>query len=74
MANFAIAKGKLGFPSGSSFATFSMLNWFVDEQVEEMDSMNSILMQIKRMGEDGNGIFMLDKELAQRTFSPPVVE
>jgi hypothetical protein len=26
MAGFAIAKGKLGFPSGSSFAAFFM--WF----------------------------------------------
>lgn len=56
------------------YATISLLNWFVDEQVEEMDSMNSVLMQIRRMGEEGNGIYMLDKELAQRTFSPPVTE
>jgi hypothetical protein len=26
MAGFAIAKGKLGFPSGSSFAAFFILN------------------------------------------------
>jgi ferritin len=56
------------------YATMSMLNWFIDEQIEEMDSMNAILKQLERMGEKGNGIYMLDKELAQRTFTPPAAE
>ena len=52
-------------------ATQSWLNWFVDEQVEEESSMKSIISKLKRMGEDNQGIFMLDKELATRTFTPP---
>jgi len=52
-------------------ATISMLQWFVDEQVEEEDTMETYLRQIERMGEKGSGIYMLDKELSARTFTPP---
>lgn len=52
------------------YATISMLHWFVDEQVEEMDSMDEILSRLERMGEEGRGIYMLDRELAKRTFDP----
>lgn len=54
------------------FATISFLKWFIDEQVEEEDSMNKILVKLKRIGEDGPGIMLLDTELAQRVFMPPV--
>lgn len=52
-------------------ATISMLQWFVDEQVEEEDTMETYLKQVERLGEKGSGIFMLDKELSARTFTPP---
>jgi len=55
-------------------ATISLLKWFVDEQVEEEASMKNIIKKLKRLGEDSHGIFMLDAELAQRTFTPPVAE
>ncbi len=53
------------------YATVSFLNWFVDEQVEEEASMGDLLGKVKRLGEAGEGIYLLDKELAQRTFTPP---
>lgn len=53
------------------YPTISFLQWFVDEQVEEEASMNQLLSKIKRLGEDNPGIFMLDEELAKRTFTPP---
>lgn len=53
-------------------ATSSMLNWFVDEQVEEESNAESIIQQLKLMGESGNGLYMLDRELAQRVFVPPI--
>ncbi len=53
-------------------ATVSLLKWFVDEQVEEESNMEGIIKKIKRIGDHGHGIFMLDAELAQRTFTPPV--
>lgn len=52
-------------------STVSFLKWFVDEQVEEEDTMGKIIAKLKRIGEDGTGIMMLDKELSTRTFTPP---
>ncbi|WP_416197417.1 MAG: Ferritin [Sporanaerobacter sp.] len=53
-------------------ATISLLKWFVDEQVEEENSMKSVLKRLERIGEDSHGLYMLDQELAQRVFTPPV--
>ncbi len=58
----------------SEYSTVSFLDWFVDEQVEEEDTMEGIISKIERLGERGQGIFMLDNELAQRTFTPPANE
>jgi ferritin len=49
-------------------ATASMLQWFVDEQKEEEANADDILNQLKLIGEDGQGIYHLDKELAARIF------
>ncbi len=53
------------------FATMSLLNWFIDEQVEEEASMDNILNQLKLIDGKGNGLLMLDRELGARTFTPP---
>lgn len=53
-------------------ATISFLKWFIDEQVEEEANFSTILSKLKRVGEDNNGIYMIDSELAQRAFIPPV--
>ena len=47
------------------------LDWFVEEQVEEEASMDSILNKLKLINGEGHGLLMLDNELAQRTFTPP---
>lgn len=52
-------------------ATISFLTWFIDEQVEEEASMSDLLHKVKLLGGAGQGIFMLDKELAQRSFTAP---
>ncbi len=49
-------------------ATKGMLQWFVDEQVEEEANVQEILDTLKLINGNGNGLFMLDKELKQRTF------
>ncbi len=51
-------------------ATFSFLQWFVTEQVEEEANPSGIIDQLKLAG-DGGGLFMIDKELAQRVYTPP---
>lgn len=50
------------------FATYNMLQWFVDEQIEEEASTQEVVNKLKLVGDDGKGIFMLDRELAQRQF------
>lgn len=56
----------------SDHATVSFLRWYVDEQVEEESNVESILNQLKRINGEGNGVLMLDRELAARVFTPPV--
>jgi ferritin len=55
-------------------ATNSFLKWFVDEQVEEEASADEIVQQLKLVGNQGHGIFMLDREMGQRVFTPPAEE
>lgn len=47
------------------------LNWFVEEQVEEEASMDTIVNKLKLINGEGHGLLMLDNELAQRSFTPP---
>ena len=49
-------------------ATQSFLKWFVDEQVEEEANVKEILDTLKLINGQGNGIFMLDREMRQRVF------
>ena len=53
-------------------AAKSFLFWYVDEQVEEEASMDKIVNQLRMIDGKGHGMLMLDRELAQRTFNPPV--
>ncbi len=52
-------------------ATYNMLQWFIDEQVEEEATADEILQKIKLIGKNGHGLFMLDREFGARTFTPP---
>ena len=52
-------------------ATNIFLQWFVTEQIEEEGNDNEIIAKLKLVGEDGNGLLMVDKELAARVFTPP---
>jgi ferritin len=52
-------------------ASKSLLNWFVDEQVEEEASFENIVNQLRLINGQGHGILMLDRELGQRIFTPP---
>jgi len=53
-------------------AAKSFLNWYVDEQVEEEATVEAILRKLKMINGEGNGLLMMDKELAARVFNPPV--
>jgi ferritin len=53
------------------FATQQFLQWYVEEQVEEEDSTSTVRDKIKMVSEMAGGLYMLDKELATRVFTPP---
>ncbi|QPK79232.1 ferritin [Corynebacterium lizhenjunii] len=44
----------------------SLVNWFLDEQIEEEDSVSEIIDQIKLVGSDGSGLLRIDASLGQR--------
>jgi len=45
-------------------ATNIFLQWFVTEQIEEEATVNDIIGRLKLVGEKGEGLFMIDNELA----------
>jgi ferritin len=47
-------------------ATDEYLQWFVEEQVEEEASTYRIVQQLKLIGNDRAGLYLLDRELAKR--------
>jgi len=49
-------------------ASRTLLQWFVDEQVEEEANSSRIVQELKLVGNDGRGILMLDRELGTRVF------
>lgn len=51
-------------------ATMAFLKWFIDEQVEEESTFDTLIRKIERIENDSNAIFMLDAELATRSFTP----
>ncbi|MHC4426024.1 MAG: ferritin [Planctomycetota bacterium] len=55
-------------------ATNTFLQWFVNEQVEEESSADEMVQQLKMMESAPGGMFMLDRELGQRVFTPPATE
>lgn len=55
----------------SDHATRSMLLWFIDEQVEEEANVEKILDQLRMVEGRGQGLFLIDKDLATRVFVDP---
>ena len=43
-----------------------LLQWFIDEQVEEERNAGDIVEILKRIGDEGHALLMLDRELAKR--------
>lgn len=52
-------------------AANNLAQWFVNEQVEEEASVDDLVRKLKLVGQDGPGLFMIDRELKQRVFTPP---
>ena len=52
-------------------ATHIFLQWYVTEQVEEEENDRDIIGKLKLIGDNGQGLLMLDAELGTRVFVPP---
>jgi len=48
------------------YASQMFLQWFITEQVEEEESAGAIVDQLEMIGDHGQGLVMLDRQLAQR--------
>lgn len=54
----------------NDFATENMLQWFVNEQVEEEETAQGMIDGLRLIGDNGFGIYTMDKELSKRTYTP----
>lgn len=55
------------------YASINFLQWFINEQIEEESNAEKILFQLRVFEGKGQGLLMLDRELAARVFTPPNV-
>ncbi len=60
--------------SSKDHAAHNFLEWFVAEQVEEENTVRTIVDQLKLVGDDGVGQFILDGQLGQRTAAPAAAQ
>jgi ferritin len=51
-------------------ASHDFLEWFVKEQVEEESAARTVVDQLKLVGSDGTGLYMIDQQLSQRIAAP----
>lgn len=54
------------------YTAITFLQWFITEQREEESNMDRVLNKLRLVEGDGRGLLLLDQELAQRVYSPPV--
>jgi ferritin len=50
----------------NDYATQAFLNWFVTEQVEEEKTVEGIIDDLTRVGQSGEALYLLDKDLGAR--------
>ena len=50
------------------------LQWYVCEQVEEENNVSTVLGQLKLIKDSPQAMFIMDKDMALRVFTPPVPE
>jgi len=55
-------------------AANAFLQWFVNEQVEEETSVDTVVQNLRMAEKAPGAMFMIDRELGQRTFTPPAQE
>lgn len=53
------------------FRTMQFLDWFVKEQGEEEKNADDMVKKMKLFGDDAKSLYMLNSEMAARTYSAP---
>lgn len=53
------------------YASINRINWFIDEQVEEEETAREMIAAFEAVEGNKYGMYMLDKELAARTYAVP---
>ena len=47
--------------------TLSFIDWFITEQIEEEKNIKDIIKRLELFGDDNTSLYLMDKELAERT-------
>lgn len=55
----------------NDYASVNRITWFIDEQIEEEESVREMISAIDAVEGNKYGMYMLDKELATRVFNVP---
>ena len=53
------------------YRTQNFLAWFIEEQLEEEDSAQTMIDQMERFGSDSRSLYELDREYASRSYTVP---
>lgn len=53
------------------YRSMQFLDWFVKEQGEEETNASDLIKKMELFGSDAKGLYMLDQELAARTYTAP---
>lgn len=53
------------------YRTKEFLDWFVKEQGEEESNFHGLIDKLNLLGENTQGLYILDQELAARVYAPP---
>ena len=61
----------LAAKEADDFRTMQFLDWFVKEQGEEEQNASDNINKMKLFGSDARALYMLNQELAARTYSAP---
>lgn len=53
----------------NDYESFALLQWFIDEQVEEESTVSKLIEQLTMAGDNGAALLLLDRELGSRSAS-----
>ena len=53
------------------YRTMKFLDWFIEEQMEEEDTADTMITKMKLFGSDAKALYDLDQEYAARVYSTP---